>query len=317
MKRRLFFLCIVILLLLGCRSEPVQSAHSANGFACDTVVTITAYAPQETVDRAMQVCTDYEAVLSKTVKDSDVWLNHSDGMPVEVNPETADLLRLAVEIGEQSGGAFDVTIAPVSALWDFTADNPSLPDKDALTVAAARVDYRNIEIDGNTVTLRNGAQIDLGGIAKGYIADRVADYLRENGVTSACINMGGNIITIGTKPDGTKWTIGIRDPNGTAAQSREVLSVSDAAIVTSGNYERFFVLDGVRYHHILDPKSGMPVQNGVASVTIIGSESALCDALSTACFILGVEGSGALLDRYGVKAVFLYADGTRTQYPAQ
>ena len=210
-----------------------------------------------------------------------------------------------------------MTIAPASELWIFTADEPSLPDPDTLKNAVMRVDYRNIAIEGNTVTLNNNAQIDLGGIAKGYIADRVAAYLREAGVASACINMGGNIVTIGKKPDGSEWTIGVRDPNGTAEQSEEVLSLADAAVVTSGNYERFFELDGVRYHHLLDPKTGMPVQNGMASVTIIGTQSALCDALSTACFVLGEQGSRALLDRYGVHAIFLYTDGTRAEYPAR
>ena len=318
MKRKLFCLILLIALLMqfGCRVQ--TEAHSATGFACDTIVTITAYAPQETVDAAMQVCRDYEAVLSKTIEGSDVWrLNHADGAPVEVNPETAELLRLAITIGEQSGGTFDVTIAPASALWDFTADAPTLPDPDALKNAVSRVDYRNIAIEGNTVTLKNGAGIDLGGIAKGYIADRVAAYLREAGVASACINMGGNIVTIGTKPDGSAWTIGVRDPNGTPEQSEEVLSLTDAAAVTSGNYERFFELDGVRYHHLLDPKTGMPVQNGVASVTIIGTQSALCDALSTACFVLGEQGSRSLLSRYDVRAVFLLTDGKRIAYPAE
>ncbi|MBQ1821643.1 MAG: FAD:protein FMN transferase [Clostridia bacterium] len=302
-------------MLFGCRTE---TAHSASGFACDTIVTITAYAPQKTVEAAMRVCLDYESVLSRTIEGSDVWrLNHAYGEPVEVNPETVELLRLAIEIGELSGGAFDVTIAPASELWIFTADEPSLPDPDTLKNAVMRVDYRNIAIEGNTVTLNNNAQIDLGGIAKGYIADRVAAYLREAGVASACINMGGNIVTIGKKPDGSEWTIGVRDPNGTAEQSEEVLSLADAAVVTSGNYERFFELDGVRYHHLLDPKTGMPVQNGMASVTIIGTQSALCDALSTACFVLGEQGSRALLDRYGVHAIFLYTDGTRAEYPAR
>ncbi|MBQ6236547.1 MAG: FAD:protein FMN transferase [Clostridia bacterium] len=313
MKRA--FLCLLVLLLpvLGCRAE---TAHSAAGIACDTVVTITAYAPQETVDGTLRICADYEALLSKTVEGSDVWnLNHAAGKPIEVHPETADLLRLAVEIGEASGGAFDVTIAPVSALWDFTADDPVLPDPEALRSAAACVDYRNIAIDGNTVTLQNGAEIDLGGIAKGYIADRVAEYLRGQGVTSACINMGGNVLTIGTKPDGSLWTIGIRDPNGTPEQSAEVLKLGGAAVVTSGNYERFFVLDGVRYHHILDPKTGMPASNGLASVTIIGTRSDLCDALSTACFVLGEQGSKPILDRYGIQAIFLYGDGSRSAYP--
>lgn len=314
MKRLL--LCLsAILFLLGCKTE---SAHSAAGIACDTVVTITAYASQETVDAALSICADYEAILSKTIEGSDVWkLNHAEGASVEVHPETAELLQLAVEIGEKSGGAFDVTIAPVSSLWDFTADNPAVPDPDALALAASRVDYGNIIIDGCTVTLLNGAEIDLGGIAKGYIADRVAEYLNAQAVTGACINMGGNVVTIGTKPDGGLWTVGIRDPNGTPEQSAEVLKIGGAAVVTSGNYERCFELDGVRYHHILDPETGMPVSNGLASVTIIGTRSDLCDALSTACFVLGEEESRAILDRYGVRAIFLYSDGTRSTNPAE
>jgi len=312
-KRHLLFMLVLLLPMLGCSAE---TAHSAAGLACDTVVTITAYAPQETVDGTLRICADYEALLSKTVEGSDVWkLNHADGKPVEVHPETAALLRLAVEIGEASDGAFDITIAPVSALWDFTVDEPALPDPDALRAAAARVDYRNIVIDGNTVTLKNGAEIDLGGIAKGYIADRVAEYLREQGTESACINMGGNVVTIGMKPDGSPWTVGVRDPNGTPEQSAEVLKLGSAAVVTSGNYERFFMLDGVRYHHILLPSTGMPVSNGLASVTIIGTRSDLCDALSTACFVLGEERSRTILDKYGVQAIFLYSDGTRTGYP--
>lgn len=312
MKRGLIVF-LSLLLFLGCRTETLSSAVS---FACDTVVTIRAYAPQETVDNAMRLIRDYEQVLSRTVESSDIWkLNHADGNPVEVNPETADLLRLAVEISEYSDGAFDVTIAPMSALWDFASETPSVPYASMLKEAAQRVDWRNIRIEGTTVTLQNGAEIDLGGIAKGYIADRVAAYLKEQGVVHACINMGGNILVFGGKPDGTDWTIGIRDPNGTAEQSEEVLSLSDGAVVTSGNYERFFLRDGVRYHHILDPKTGMPVQNGVASVTILSNDSTLADALSTACFVLGPDASKALLERCGARAIFLCTDGTRISIP--
>ena len=311
--KRVLIVFLSLLLFLGCRTETLSSAVS---FACDTVVTIRAYAPQETVDNAMRLIRDYEQVLSRTVESSDIWkLNHADGNPVEVNPETADLLRLAVEISEYSNGAFDVTIAPMSALWDFASETPSVPDASMLKEAAQRVDWRNIRIEGTTVTLQNGAEIDLGGIAKGYIADRVAAYLKEQGVAHACINMGGNILVFGGKPDGTDWTIGIRDPNGTAEQSEEVLSLSDGAVVTSGNYERFFLQDGVRYHHILYPKTGMPVQNGVASVTILSNDSALADALSTACFVLGPDASKALLERCGARAIFLCTDGTRISIP--
>ena len=314
MKRLLSLLAALLLLVpIGCHAE---QPHSAVGYACDTVVTITAYAPQETVDAALALCTAYESVLSKTRETSDIYaLNHANGAPVTVQDETSEVLRIALAIGEQSGGAFDDTIAPLSALWDFRAEEPSVPDAELLSQAAMRVNYKNVMIEGNTVTLQNGAELDLGGVAKGYIADRVAEYLTAQGVTAFCINMGGNVVTHGRKPNGAAWTIGIRDPNGTPEQSEEVLSVESAAVVTSGNYERFFLLDGVRYHHILDPDTGMPIQNGLASVTIIGTESALCDALSTACFVLGEQASIPLLNRYVVRAIFLYENGTRSEYP--
>lgn len=314
MKRLLSLLAALLLLVpIGCRTE---QPHSAVGYACDTVVTITAYAPQKTVDEALTLCTAYESVLSKTRENSDIYaLNHAGGAPVTVQNETVEVLRLALEIGERSGGAFDVTIAPLSALWDFRAEEPSVPDARLLSEAGKRVDYQNVTIEGNTVTLQNGTELDLGGVAKGYIADRVAEYLTEQGVSAFCINMGGNVVTHGRKPNGALWTIGIRDPNGTPEQSEEVLSAENAAIVTSGNYERFFLLDGVRYHHILDPKTGMPVQNGLASVTIVGTESALCDALSTACFVLGEQAGVPLLNHYDVRAIFLYENGTRSEYP--
>ncbi len=316
--KRILPVLLLLLLLPGCRNAATQKPHSAVGYACDTVITITAYAPQEAVDATLKICTDYDRVFSKTAEGSDIWnLNHANGAPVEVQPETADLLRLAVEIGEASGGAFDVTIAPASALWDFRSETPVLPDADVLRAAAARVDYRNILIEGNTVTLKNGAELDLGAIAKGYIADRVAEYLRGEGVTAACINMGGNVVTIGSKPDGSAWTVGVRDPNGAPDQSKAVLELTDASAVTSGTYERGFDLNGVRYHHLLDPKTGWPVQNGLASVTIVGARSDICDALSTACFVLGEQNSRPLLERYGVRAIFLYSDGTRSDYPGE
>ena len=160
------------------------------------------------------------------------------------------------------------------------------------------------------MTLQNGAEIDLGGIAKGYIADRVAAYLKEQGVAHACINMGGNILVLGGKPDGTDWTIGIRDPNGTAEQSEEVLSLSDGAVVTSGNYERFFLRDGVRYHHLIDPDTLMPA-NFVLQTTILTRDSALADFLSTAAFLLPYAESRALIEGLeGVEAVWVLNDGS-------
>lgn len=314
--KRLFAVCMLLLLsasLLACRR---QSAVSAVDFACDTVVTVTAYASQEEVDEAIRLCRSYERLFSKTIEGSDIWnLNHAEGKPVQVDPETAALLKLAAEVGEASGGAFDVTIAPVSALWDFASEQPAVPAENDLAQAVRLVNYQNIRIENNTVTLLEGCELDLGGIAKGYIADCISAYLKSRGVAHACINMGGNIVVFGGKPDGKPWTIGVRDPNGTPEQSEEVVELYDGVLVTSGNYERFFILDGTRYHHILDPKTGMPVQNGLASVTILADSSAVADALSTACFVLGEEPGKSLLDQYGAKAIFLYQDGRRSVYP--
>lgn len=314
--KRLLLLCLCFALALSPLACKRESAVSAVDFVCDTVVTITAYASQETVDEAIRLCRAYERRLSKTIEDSDVWnLNHANGAPITVDSETAALLQLAKTVAEASDGAFDVTIAPASALWNFTKEPPTLPDAALLEETLRRVGDENLVIDGNTVTLLNGAEIDLGGIAKGYIADCAASYLKENGVRHACINMGGNIVVFGGKPDGSPWTIGIRDPNGAPDESAEIIRLTDGVLVTSGNYERFFELDGVRYHHILDPQTGMPVQNGLASVTILAETSALSDALSTACFVLGEKAAKPLLDRFKARAIFLRQDGARSEYP--
>lgn len=315
--KRILAVGIILLLFVPMFACIRTSAVSAVDFACDTVVTVTAYASQKEADEAIRLCRAYERLFSRTIEGSDIWnLNHAEGKPVKVDPETIALLELAMEVGEASDGAFDVTIAPVSALWDFTAEHPAVPAQSDLEQAARLVDYRNVKIEGDTVTLLNGCKLDLGGIAKGYIADSIAAYLKSRGIEHACINMGGNIVVFGGKPDGKPWTIGIRDPNGTPEQSEETVERYDGVLVTSGNYERFFLLDGKRYHHILDPKTGMPVQNGLASVTIFAESSAVADALSTACFVLGEKASAVLLERYNAKAIFLYQDGRRSVYPA-
>ena len=171
------------------------------------------------------------------------------------------------------------------------------------------VDYTQIKVEGNTVTLPEGMMIDLGGIAKGYIADELAAFLREQGVTSADLNLGGNVITIGRKPDGTAWRIGVQNPHGSRDESILILNLVDATVVTSGNYERYFELDGVRYHHILDPETGYPVSNGLASVSIITQSSMYADALSTACYVLGLEEGMALIEELeDVEAIFITED---------
>ena len=296
--------------LAGCASAQPKKQTSV-GFYLDTVITLTAYVDDATVlNDALEECGRYERLLSRTVKGSDVWrINHAQGQPVEVSDDTVAILNTARQVSELSGGTFDVTIAPVSTMWDFTSGEAVVPDADAIAAAAARVDYEKVEVDGNTVTLPGDMMIDLGGIAKGYIADAVKGYLAGRGVKSAVLSFGGNIVTIGLKPDGSPWKVGIQDIDRPTGEYMLVALNFGGSTVTSGIYERGFESDGVYYHHILDPQTGWPVQNELASVTIFSDSSRWGDALATAAFALGTEGGTKLIEGLdGVEAVFIARD---------
>jgi len=299
-----------VLNLTGCASAQ-QKKQTAIGFYLDTVITLTAYVDDTTVlNDALEECGRYERLLSRTVEGSDVWrINHAGGKPVEVSDDTVILLQTARRVSTYSDGAFDVTIAPVSTMWDFTSGAAVVPDADAIARAAALVDYTRMDIDGNTVTLPENMMIDLGGIAKGYIADEVKRYLMERGVKSAVLSFGGNIVTIGMKPDESPWKVGIQDIDRPTGEYMLVSLNFGGSTVTSGIYERGFEADGVYYHHILDPATGWPVQNELASVTIFSDSSMWGDALATAAFALGPEKGMALIEALnGAEAVFISRD---------
>ena len=281
------------------------------GFYLDTVITLTAYTDHpELLDAALERCGELEGKLSRTVEDSDVWnINHAEGKTVTVSPETAEILRTAIQVSEKSGGAFDVTVAPASTLWDFTSGENRIPAAEALAEAAEKIDWRKVRIDGNDVTVKDGMMIDLGGIAKGYIADTVKKELEEAGIQSAILSFGGNIVAIGLKPDGSPWKVGIQDIDGATGETMMVSLNYGGSTVTSGIYERGFTVDGVTYHHILSTETGWPVQNELASVTIFSDSSMLGDALSTAAFALGTEEGARLIESIdGVEALFIARD---------
>lgn len=305
------------LLLSGCgqNTKTEQAKLTKNGFYFDTVVSVTLYGTDDSaiLDGCFSLMSDYEAMLSRTKENSDVWkINHSSGQSVTVSEETAALIRMAQSYSELSHGAFDITVAPVVSLWNFTGEDVhEIPKEDALASALAHVDYQNIEVDGRTVTLTDpDAGIDLGGIAKGFIADRVKEYLEEHCVTGALISLGGNILTLGSKPDGTPWNIAVRKPFGASSESiTTVRSMEGKSIVTSGTYERYFEQDGILYHHILNPEDGYPVNNGLTSVTIVSDSSAEGDALSTTCFVLGLEKGMELIESLdNTEALFITED---------
>ena len=305
-------LLALALLLAGCaKAEPKK--ESVVGFYLDTVITLTAYVEDVSVLKdALSECGRYEALLSRTKAGSDVWrVNHAGGQPVQVSKETLEIIETARQVSEMSGGAFDITIAPASTLWDFTSGKNELPDPDALAAAAERIDYAKVAVDGDTVTLPEGMMIDLGGIAKGYIADAVKQYLIDRGVKSAILSFGGNIVAIGQKPDGSPWKVGIQDIDRPTGEYMAVARNFGGSTVTSGIYERGFEVDGKYYHHILDAHTGWPVDNELASVTIFSESSMWGDALATAAFALGTDGGMELIEGIdGVEAAFIARDRT-------
>lgn len=306
----LIFACTA---LGACSPQKNDSRLTRHGEMLNTVVTLTTYGTDDEaiLDGAFELCAEYEAILSRTAEGSDIYrINHSGGEPVAISDATAELIGLALDYAELSGGAFDPSIEPIVSLWDITSESPRVPGDDEINQALSRVDWRGITLEGNTVTLRPGMSMDLGAIAKGYIADRLRDYFSDAGVTGALINLGGNVLTYGKKPDGSPFTVGVQKPFA----SNEVIGayrISDMALTTSGIYERYFEQDGAIYHHIMDPKTGRPVQNDVYSVTILSPHSVDGDALSTICFVLGADDGLALINSMdGIYAVYCMADGS-------
>lgn len=302
----------LIIAFAACLGGCAPRWNTALGYYFDTFVSLQGRCKESVLQEALQECARYEALLSKNRQGSDVWrLNHAQGERVPVSEETRAILSMAQEVSEASHGWFDVTIAPASALWDFKAEAPALPEAAALAEAAALVDYTQVTIAPAGVRLGEGQSIDLGGIAKGYVADALVSFLADRGVTDALVNIGGNVKALGQNERRGPWQVAIQDPVGQYGSGVRVVSLpSGYSLVTSGVYERGFDLDGIRYHHILDPHTGYPIQNGVLSVSILAKSSLLADALSTACFALGAEEGLALASSYGAEAFFILADGS-------
>ena len=288
--------------------------NTISGSFFNTENTITAACSTLTLEKMIQLCGYYDRLLSKTAPGSDVMkINQAGGKPVEVNHHTSAILKLALEMYEASGGRFNIAIGSVTKLWNFSGGNQDLPEPGALADALNALDCSRIELSDDSVRVPENMQIDLGGIAKGYIADRIAEELRSCGVGSALINLGGNIVTIGHKPDGTPWRIGLQFPFTDRNYRDKFWSVLDCvneSVVTSGSYERGFHKDGRWYHHIIDPATGMPSDNGVLSVTVCAPSGFLADALTTPMFLLGEREGMKLADSYGADAAFYLSDNS-------
>lgn len=280
-------------ILTGCSApaEEMQQPVERSLFAMNTYMTFTVYGEdaQAALQEAEECIQQVEGLWSVTDEDSEIYqANHSGGQPVTVSEETAEIISFALEMAQRTGGALDPTIYPVLTAWGFTTDSKQVPSQQQIAQLLEQVGYDRIQINGSELTVPDGMELDLGAVGKGYTADLVTEILRRHGVTSALISLGGNIQAIGSRPDGSDWRLGIRAP--WESGNLGVLTVSDAAVVTSGGYENYFDDEqGNIYWHILDPSTGYPADSGLQSVTIVGREGKMCDALSTALFVMGAQ----------------------------
>ena len=324
--RGLLLAFVLCLTLCGCGAPSATEAHRKVGFYFDTVITLTAYDRDFTsenssfftrnkdasdncevfLDECFALCMRYENLFSSTKEGSDIWnINHANGEAVTVDPATYDLVEKALYYADLSQGIFDPTIGTVTELWNFHADSDkTVPDEESLKKALSHVDYKKVELrkDSGECSVRlldSAARLDLGGIAKGYIADRLKELYLEKGANSGIINLGGNVLLVGKKPgsDSTSsFNVAIQKPFGDDGEAMLTLPLTDKSLVTSGIYDRYFEKDGRIYHHILDTKTGLPIENNIYSATIVSDSSVDGDALSTICFSLGIEKGMELIE---------------------
>lgn len=305
----LFF--TIILNITGCKYNTPSTVHEADGYYFNTYVSVKLYGcgSEALADEAVELCGYYENIFSRTLNDALVFqLNDNGRLPTasEEAEVLEDIIEGSIEYSHMTGGALDITIEPVSSLWNFTQGNAVVPDDELLQEAVSKVGYEQIVIKDGLIEL-NGAGVDLGAVAKGFVADRIKEFLIENDVTSALINLGGNVVCVGNKPDGNDFVIGIQKPF--SQDNLLGVQLAGLSVVTSGVYERYFEENGVKYHHILNPDTGMPCNNELLSVTIISESSFTGDCLSTGCFVLGMEQGMELVDSLdGVYAIFVDKD---------
>lgn len=322
-ERRHFRVIVSVFLALGLATllgyyfiylpylETNESRTQTSMILMDTIVDVRVDGRNspELVEQAFATMEAMEQSLSRFVITSEVaHINHRAGEWVKVSPTTLELIELGIKMGEISQGAFDITIGALLDLWGFGSGDYQVPTEEELAQALATVDYTRVETNRATSEVRipKDSILDLGGIAKGYIVDGGINFLRKAKVQRSIINAGGDISVIGQRPDGQPWRVGVQNPD-LPSDIRWILPLSNNSVVTSGDYQRFFIQDGQRYHHILDPKTGYPAR-GLRSVTIVGENGAICDALSTAVFVLGWDQGRALVESLDNVEAILVSD---------
>lgn len=300
--------------LVSCKAD--TKLFEKETYMLGTIVQLKVYGrgAENATEKAVKRIEDIENKMSIKIESSEIAkLNAKAGVSEEkLSEDTYYVIEKSIEYSDLTEGAFDLTIEPIVKLWGIGTDAARVPSKDEVLEKLKIVNYKDIILEHKNFTAklkRTNQAIDLGGIAKGYAADEVKEILIDNKIKSALINLGGNVYALGNKVDGTKWNIGIQNPVDTRGQYLGTVSVTDKSVVTSGNYERFFMVGEKRYHHIFDPKSGYPSENGIISTTIISDMSIDGDVLSTSAYIMGLQKAQELVESLeGVEAIFITND---------
>ena len=297
--KRLFcgILAGLLLCLTGCGAQPEPEQLSL--FAMDTYMSLAAYGDgaSEALAACGQELNRLDASLSRTREGSEIYTLNRQGS-ADVSRETADLIADAVALSRTTGGAFDPTVAPLVTLWGITTDSPHVPTQQEIDALLPLVGSEHLHLSGDTATLDDGCAIDLGGIAKGYASDRVAAIFAQHGITSGTISLGGNVYVCGAKPNGQPWVVAIQDPRSDGYAV--TVALTDSFAVTSGGYQRYYTApDGTVYQHILDPKTGYPVESDLLSVSILCDNGTMADAYSTALYVMGSAGAQAFWRTHG------------------
>jgi thiamine biosynthesis lipoprotein len=290
------FLCLIFISIFGCSKGEIKK-YQDNQILLGTQVSITVFSEDaqkanRAIDLAFQRISELEAILTKYKKDSDIGrLNLSDSGWIKVSPVTFEVIKKSVEFGKISNGAFDITIDPILRLWEEAQKRDSLPSSDELKRVTESIGYTNIMLRPKSLEVRlkkAGMSIDLGGIGKGYIVDEAVKVLKSQGIRHGLIDAGGDLYILGDNPERGRWRIGIRNPLK-PDQNLRYLEISNKAVATSGHYMRFYTVQGKRYSHIIDPRTGWPVQEKVASVVVIAPDATTADAMATAIIVLGPD----------------------------
>ncbi|MDO4286935.1 MAG: FAD:protein FMN transferase [Eubacteriales bacterium] len=300
------------MLLTGCGGKKQPDYVTQDFYAMDTAMQITAYGEnaQDAVNESISYINMLEADISRTRETSDIYaLNQAEGKRTELSEQAADILQDALDLAAKTEGFFDPTIAPLSDLWGIGTDHAAVPTQDEIDTVLPLVDYTAVSLEGTTALIPAAAEVDLGGIGKGYAADHVVEILKQKNVDKAIVALGGNIYVLGEKEVDTPWTVGITDPDD-PSNYFAILSITDVAVVTSGDYERYFESNGKRYCHIFDPQTGYSAETDIRSVTVVSQDSASADAYSTALFVMGYDAARSFCQENRIEAVFICDDHT-------